>query len=160
MSFDENPADDRYQLDQCIDEIKSLQSQIATLTAERDEALGGVKTLTETVNSLNGQNDRLRQELAALKSCPAMAEVDALVAKWNEPGPWEPEVVSEALREYETLTRRSISSREEVVGLLKWLDEFWDFREVKKCLSEYASDKVYGDDQQKARRILEIVEGK
>ncbi|TXH49465.1 MAG: hypothetical protein E6Q97_22625 [Desulfurellales bacterium] len=33
MSFEDNPADDRYQLDQCIDEIKSLQSDNAALRA-------------------------------------------------------------------------------------------------------------------------------
>ena len=29
MSFDENPADDRYELDQCIAEIKRLQAALA-----------------------------------------------------------------------------------------------------------------------------------
>lgn len=97
--------------------------------------------------------ERLTAELAALKSAPGMAEVDAILQ--------DAEKSSEQIEsELADLARRSIASRDEVVGLLKWLDEFWDFKEVKRCLCEYASDKVYGDDQQKARRIIEIVEGK
>jgi hypothetical protein len=32
MAFDDNPTDDRYQLDQCIDEIKRLKEIIVEMT--------------------------------------------------------------------------------------------------------------------------------
>jgi hypothetical protein len=53
-----------------------------------------------------------------------------------------------------SIVRRAIVSREEVMGLLKW----W-FTDNMERITEYAG-LVGGEDQRKARRILEIVEGK
>lgn len=94
------------------------------------------------------------RQVAALKSAPGMEEIDAILQ--------DTEKSSEQIEsELSALARRLIAALEEVVGLLRWLDEFSDFREfAERCLREYASDSVYGDDQQKARRILEIVVGK
>ncbi len=39
MSFEDNPADDRYQLDQCLDEIKRLRTVNAQLLAACEIAL-------------------------------------------------------------------------------------------------------------------------
>lgn len=177
-------------------ETQSLRSQIATLTAERDEArkeglwvrkkldlpedceftklcgamhvvhahAHGYVTYIKTykcedkdgqIARLTVENGELKDQIDALKSCPAMAEVDAVLLKEPETG-----AIAFNIRKFTKMLETQKASREEVVELLKWLDEFWDFKEVKKCLCEYASDKVYGDDQQKARRILEIVEGK
>lgn len=38
MSFEDNPANERYQLDQCIDEIKALQAENAALSQQLSAA--------------------------------------------------------------------------------------------------------------------------
>lgn len=97
-----------------IDEIESLQSQIATLTAERDEAKSGNdflrqevedwkeanrraeaerdearkeaeqfrsdrETVIHNIQKLNQEFIELTAELATLRSCPEMGEVDAVM---------------------------------------------------------------------------------
>lgn len=217
MSFDENPADDRYQLDQCIDEIKSLQSQITTLAAERDEArkevenvnikLSGAWNLVinndefdrcisslkilygiaaehaashETKNaardvlevcgvaekmrdgcvSRDAQIDSLTAELAALKSCPAMAEVRSILLRLHHDDSQEGfyewgAKCKRAAKEAVEFATSAIASREEVVGLLKWCWMMFD-----SSIVDLAADHDYGEGEHEARRIREIVEGK
>lgn len=45
MSFEDDPADDRLQLDICIDEIKSLQAKIAALEAKLAESERDAKAM-------------------------------------------------------------------------------------------------------------------
>lgn len=40
MTPEDNPADDRYQLDQCIKEIKRLQDEVAALKTKPDWRIG------------------------------------------------------------------------------------------------------------------------
>lgn len=156
--------------------IQSLQSQIATLTAERDEARKCIKRVREPLSQYAGdfpefealstsqrywatgeivavvvsKCDSLTAELASLKSSPGMAEIDALdvFASANED--------QSRTKQACNIARRSIASREEVVGLLKWIVEA-DALSVE--LKEYAENEACKD-QNKARRIIEIVEGK
>lgn len=150
-------------------ECEGLREQIVTLTTERDEARSKLEKQIDITYEAKAVVSQMQKELAALKSCPAMAEVDALVAKWNEPGPWEPEVVSEALREYETLTRRSISSREVVIeGLLAVESLILESKGVAGLhlngdlaeWDELRSGGRFGDWLYKFDDALEIVKGK
>lgn len=109
--------------------VPSLVARVATLTAERDEA---------------------RKELAALKSAPGMREVDACIVT---PEPYERGVTTvygpvkydgEKLAD---IARRSIASREEVVGLLRKL--WWEIPVGAINLN-----------RKWILRIIEIVEGK
>jgi len=227
MSLEDNPVDDRYQLDQCIDEIKSLQSKITTLTAERDEArkevenvklklsgawnlvintdefarcISSLKTLYgiaaehaashETKNaardvlevcgvaekmrdgcvSRDAQIDSLSAELAALKSAPGMEEIDRLRQRISENTAKKLFENDTALDELADLARRSIASREEVVGLLDQMES--DIRDVFSddwCLLDELKNLSRCDTLQPyaaAHRLLaiaccpEIVEGK
>lgn len=128
------------------DLMNAYESQIATLTAERDG---------------------LKSELAALKSAPSMAEVDeqfgGLSARLGllPPSRTREECQSGIEKCYRT-TRRFAAERDDVVGLLT------------KCLcaSLSRSDVVTAAEgvfsclrtsilsQEEARRILKIVEGK
>lgn len=115
-----------------------LQSQIATLAAERDGLNEALSLAGKDVDRLTAERDEARtklekqidityeakavvsqmqKELAALKSAPGMEEVDALVAK-------EDSLSAKMSAGHYLLfindcdiARRSIASREEVVGL-------------------------------------------
>lgn len=172
-----------------IDELIDSRSQVTTLTAERDEArkeledaqrqeietIAAVINHRKLIDEQKQKIDTLTAELAALKSCPAMGEVDALVKEIDpsidldaldlNPSPvrrlanlarklgghingrdFSIKNIAEKFcsdeirvpdptvwchlwaieRKFEELiiSRRSIASREEVVGLLKWLKNF------------------------------------
>lgn len=47
MSFEDNPADDRYELDQCIEEINRLKSENATLQKQVDGYRAAVKPIRD-----------------------------------------------------------------------------------------------------------------
>lgn len=130
-------------VDQLCRMVKDSQSQIATLTAERDET---------------------REELATLRSAPGMGEVDVLLYKYRDIIKTLGHVGNNADRydlqdvaqEIADLARRAIASREEaitsreeVVGLLKWL----------KAVAESAGLEFRPGLNRKTDRILEIVEG-
>lgn len=66
MAFDDNPADDRYELDQCVDEIKRLQAEVARLTAERDEANGRAERLAVNLVEANQRADEERERCVAM----------------------------------------------------------------------------------------------
>lgn len=70
VGFEDNPDDDRHQLDQCIDEIKSLQSQLAAIQ-ER------VKVLEAALLCLRGWD---------VLNLP------------NSDGPWAKRLIAEALK--------------------------------------------------------------
>lgn len=147
MSLEDNPADDRYQLDQCIDEIKSLQSQIATITAERDQWKKQCESECQYGYLRQDELDAVKAELAALKFAPGMAEVDDILTPWvGQPF----KSIVDDFEEMRTVARRSISSREEVVGMLKEAAGYSDGRLESRAES---GDPV-------AIRIIEIVEGK
>ncbi len=72
MSFEDNPFDDRYQLDQCIDEIKRLKNLLADAERERDEVARDADILLgsewrRSVQAVNGDPAAAREHrIAAL----------------------------------------------------------------------------------------------
>ena len=122
-------ADDNYAMleseedrnEELENENQSLKSQIATLTAERDEAIRESKCShevamlagNEAIDSA-GEVYLLKQELAALKSAPGMTDLNGLESAWRDSG--NPVAYVEMIID---IARRSIAAREEVVGLLK-----------------------------------------
>lgn len=102
--------------------------------------------------------DSLKAELAAIKSAPGMADVDALrleVFEWlrviqrnaspNSASDFRD--LQNAIGKFDATLRRSIAAREEAVGLLKYLFRNQDLQSDRAIMSD------------EARRILEIVEG-
>jgi hypothetical protein len=71
MSFEDNPADDRYELDQCLDEIKRLKSDNTTLRAACEAAKKQLEKL-------------VRYQLSTYHDEQALAQLRAALAK--EPG--------------------------------------------------------------------------
>lgn len=134
--------------------VPSLVARIATLTAERDEAEkkgreAGVAGMMQAMNAQCLTINQLEKQIAALKSCPAMEEVDNLRFNINDVQ-LPPEERIKAALEACDLARRSISSREEVVGLLVNLWAFERVRDVVNSVSDYPP----------FTRIRDIVEGK
>lgn len=149
------------------DLMNAYESQIATLTAERDEARSEledaqrqeIETIAAVINHrklIDEQKqkiDFLTAELAALTSCPAMEEVDALVHQESLPL-CERESCTDKdgvlFQRLAAIARRSIASRQEVVGLLK--------RFINKYHIDIHGMAKGGDSD--ATHILDIVEGK
>lgn len=174
--------------------VRNLSETLVKAEAERDEARKEKESqfleFTKQImgNSARDEMQNLRDaetiqsltaELAALKACPAMAEVDAakracieLLAKIvlargieEESKPPQPNPVPsyqelrDRIDKLADIARRSIASREEVVGLLKWwVDEKKTRHGFGQHLDALATNP--GESGEKARRILEIVEGK
>lgn len=67
MSHEDNPADNRHQLDQCIDEIKSLQQQLADADAALVASAASLKENIATITTL-------RERLAAAEDMIANAK--------------------------------------------------------------------------------------
>lgn len=93
MTFEDNPADERYELDLCIQEINKL-------TAER--------------NAVQLERDALRPQLAAMQSA-TVEEVEKIL----DDSCRESMIVTQ--ERLATLARNAIRQRDEVVGLLVWL---------------------------------------
>lgn len=152
-----------------IDELIDSRSQVTTLTAERDEArkeledaqrqeietIAAVINHRKLIDEQKQKIDFLTAELAALTSCPAMEEVDALVHQESLPL-CERESCTDKdgvlFQRLAAIARRSIASRQEVVGLLVKCHEVFreEMNRVKDCI----------DLSESYRRIIEIVEGK
>ena len=101
-------------------------------------------------------------ELLSLRTAaaPEMGEVEALMEKWNGPGPWEGEVVEEALQELADLARRYAAALteerkrgDEVAGLLRWWVEFKDGFGQLEGISVGSAVNEW---KENARRILAI----
>ncbi len=162
-------GDEELDLVQCAalrDLMNAYESQIATLTAESDEARSEledaqrqeIETIAAVINHrklIDEQKqkiDFLTAELAALTSAPGMAEIDALTY-WPDH-----EFKSQQypkIQQLADIARRSIASREEVVGLLKWCWLMFD-----SSIVDLAADQGDEEGISEARRIIEIVEGK
>lgn len=160
MSFEDNPADnENYQLDLCIQEIKELQSQIAALTAERDEArrekesqfleftkqIMGNSARDEMQNLRDAETiESLTAELVTLKSAPGMEEVDAILKRASSPDCNGDSTFQALYRDQlADLARRSIAARDEVVGklsnterLIRWMVKHWDWTGKMESLAE------------------------
>lgn len=146
---------DREGLEECIAAL-SLRDQIATLTAERDEARKEVESersyslsmkslADECSRNQQRQIETLTAELAALRSAPGMAEVDALrleVFEWlrvtqrnvSPSTASDCRDLQDAIGKFADIARRSIASREEAEEAAKEaIDTFSEeFRHMKK----------------------------
>lgn len=135
-----------------------LQSRVDTITAERDAARKESERLTGCLKKANSgfeeherlwyleqnKTESLTAELAALKSAPGMADVDAILQ--------DTEKSSEQIEsDLADLARRSIAARDEVAGLLKWFRGWVN--------NDRFMDEVYEGTGQ-AIRINEIVPAK
>jgi len=54
MSFEDNPMDERYQLDLCLDEIKNLQAELDAVRAERQRLIAAVNQIDFQQAGYNG----------------------------------------------------------------------------------------------------------
>lgn len=70
MRYEDNPADERYQLDQCIDEIKSLRDQLAKSDAAIADAAEQLRAVMEA-------NEKLRKQLSDQASEISMLNAEA-----------------------------------------------------------------------------------
>lgn len=126
-----------------IDELIDSRYKIESLTAERDEA---------------------RKELAELRNAPGVEEIDALENEYlftlKTLGHLGSLADRYSLRDIAVkladIARRSIASRDEVVGLLKWVNVVGN---ISDLIREYAESHFDTLDRTNAKRFLEIVEG-
>lgn len=70
MPFDEDPADDRYEIDLCINEIKTLKAENEALKAEKDQTIKSyeeiVKTLSQGVLDKDAKITELQKQNQSL----------------------------------------------------------------------------------------------
>jgi len=172
--------DERYYEKEALRSFDSLAEYVATLTEENkqlhDEAEVSdslVLTLQEEVKTLTAERDEARKLLSELHSAPEMKEVDALGTALldviqtisNRYGIGVAGVnATRRAKDVIAIARRAIVSREaekqraeEAVGLLKWWVSFKDGFGQLEGMSAGSAVEEWKDN---ARRILEIVEGK
>lgn len=124
-------------------QLREAQAEIESYESQELETTQVIINHRNFIADQKKTIDSLTAELAALKSAPGMAEVEALESAWRD------SMNSVAYVEMIiSLARRSIAAREEVVGLLKWVFRNQDLQSDRAILSD------------EARRILEIVEGR
>jgi len=138
-------------------QVKEMQSSVdlatgmcAAVIAERDEAQEEVQRLrgqVAKIDNLIEQVQMLEERLAALRSAPGMEDVDECFQNYN--GNYTRNQICDVPR-LESIARQAITSRDEVVGLLKWL----------KAVAESAGVEFRPRLNRKTDRLLEIVEGK
>lgn len=153
--------------DSLVNEHNRLTEQIVTLTTERDEARSKLEKQIDITYEAKAVVSQMQKELAALKACPAMAEVDALEKKWNGPLLIDDEGL--VIGEIFSALRRSISSREVVIeGLLAVESLILESKGVAGLhlngdlaeWDELRSGGRFGDWLYKFDDALEIVKGK
>ena len=139
-------------------EIEDWKEANRRAEAERDEARKEVEKWVATVGNASRLVDSLTAELAALKSCPEMGEVDA-IEDWLEGKEIEFGVVRRIKRLVEMVGQLSAALTEErkrgdeVAGLLRWWVEFKDGFGQLEGISVGSAVNEW---KENARRILAI----